>query len=295
MSREPAFDATLPIDLHTHSNVSDGTEAPAIVMQQAAMAGLGTIALTDHDTTAGWDEAAAEAGRLGLSFVPGIEFSTAIDGTSVHMLGYLFDRHDTAMLDELARIRDSRVRRAQHMVARLAEDFDLCWDDVVEVAGEGATVGRPHIADALIRKGVVASREESFASHLRHGSKYYVPHYAPDPHDAIALIRGAGGVAVCAHPATKGRRDLPAGAIESFIEAGLGGLEIDHRENVEPGRSRLRELAAAHDLIVTGSSDYHGAGKPNRLGEHTTAPEMLERLLDLASGASIITPGRGVA
>ena len=150
-----------------------------------------------------------------------------------------------------------------------------------------ATFGRPHIADALIARGIVRDRTEAFGGILHPREGYYEPHYAPDPLTAVRLVTDAGGVAVIAHPVTSGRdRMMPLNMIEQLISAGLGGFEIDHRENTAAGKRTLREIAARHDLIVTGSSDYHGAGKPNRPGENTTSDEMVARLIERATGTS---------
>lgn len=279
-------DLAEPIDLHVHSNVSDGTETPAEVMRQAARAGLGTVALTDHDSLEGWDEAAAEARRLGLSLIGGVEVSTQIGPGSVHVLGYLVDPEYAPLVDTLDTIRESRLTRAERMVERIARDYALGWDDVLAVAEDGATIGRPHIADALARKGIVRDRSEAFETILHWQGGYYQPHFAPDPADAIALIRAAGGVAVLAHPGSRGRRAMRDGALERLVQAGLHGVEIYHRENDELNRSLLRGYARKWDLIVTGSSDYHGAGKPNRLGEHTTEPDQLARILELGTGSA---------
>ncbi|GAB3802931.1 PHP domain-containing protein [Humibacter antri] len=269
-----------PIDLHTHSSVSDGTESPDELVRAAAGAGLGTVALTDHDSTAGWADAARVASEVGVTFIPGIELSTRYGWKSVHMLAYLFDPADEPLTAELERIRAGRRSRAETMVARLALDYDLSWDDVLAHTAPGATVGRPHIADALVSRGVVPDRSAAFATLLHPRGGYYEPIYAPTPLDGVRLIRGAGGVPVLAHPATRGRD----GIIQDFylqrlIDAGLAGFELDHRENTEDGKLALRGLADRHGLVLTGSSDYHGAGKPNRLGEHTTTPEALGRIL----------------
>lgn len=278
------FDAQLPIDLHTHSNVSDGTEPPAAVMRAAADAGLGTIALTDHDTWEGWDDAAAAARRLGLSFIPGVEFSTQVERASVHLLGYLVDRNNEALSATMTEVRESRLTRAERMVERIGVDFPISWQEVLHETEEGATIGRPHIADALVRRGIVADRNEAFADILHWQGGYYQPHHAPHPEDAIRLIKDAGGVAVLAHPGSRGRGGMRDGNLERLVAAGLDGLEIYHRENDEENRVLLHEYARKWDLIVTGSSDYHGSGKLNRLGENTTEPEQLQRIIDRATG-----------
>ncbi|TQL47373.1 hypothetical protein FB562_0429 [Homoserinimonas aerilata] len=279
------------IDLHTHSSVSDGTETPAQLIAAAVREGLDTIALTDHDSTAGWLEAKAAASGTGLTVVPGMEFSTRLGWKSVHLLAYLFDPTDAGIVAETARIRAARLTRAEAIVERLSNDFELSWADVLEQTAEGATVGRPHIADALVARGHATTRSEAFEGilHPRHG--YSQPHYAPDPIAAIRLVRAAGGVPVLAHPGTRGRDSVAdEKTMRLMVEAGLFGLEIDHRENTPDGKERLHELARRFDLVVTGSSDYHGAGKPNRLAENTTTPEVLERIITEASGAEPYLP-----
>jgi predicted metal-dependent phosphoesterase TrpH len=276
-----------PADLHLHSNRSDGTESPATVVERAAEAGLRTIALTDHDTTAGWVDAAAVATERGMTFIPGMELSAKHEWRSVHVLGYLFDPTDPALVAETERIRGDRIGRAERIVRSIGRDYDLLWDDVLAQTTADATVGRPHIADALIARGIVRDRTEAFDGILHPRAGYYEPHYAPDPLTAVRLITEAGGVAIIAHPATSGRdRMMPVPFVEQLIAAGLGGFEIEHRENTASGKRVLREIAQKHDLIVTGSSDYHGAGKPNRPGENTTSDAMVARLIDRATGSS---------
>lgn len=276
-----------PADLHLHSNQSDGTESPAEVMRQVHAHGIRTAALTDHDRTTGWAEAGDAAVALGMTFIPGMELSAKHEWRSVHVLGYLFDPENEALRAETDRIRGDRIGRAERIVRSIGRDYDLRWEDVVAQTTPDATVGRPHIADALIARGIVSDRTEAFDGILHPREGYYEPHYAPDPLTAVRLITEAGGVAVIAHPVTSGRdRMMPVPFIERLIAAGLGGFEIDHRENTESGKRKLREIAAAHDLIVTGSSDYHGSGKPNRPGENTTSDEMVARLIARATGAS---------
>ncbi|MFF2606540.1 PHP domain-containing protein [Arthrobacter koreensis] len=280
------------IDLHTHSNVSDGTEAPGAVMASAAAAGLDAVALTDHDSTAGWGEAAEAARSLGLTFVPGMEVSCRTDnGISVHVLSYLHDPAHPGLLAEIAKSRSARVSRAERMVERLAEDYPISWADVQEQVAPGATIGRPHIADALVAAGVVPSRSAAFAGILTGRSRYFVAHYAPDPAHAVRLIRDAGGVPVFAHPEASARgRVVGEQTYLEMIDAGLAGLEIEHRDNPEDGRTYLRRLAAEHSLLVTGSSDYHGTGKPNLLGENTTSAKVLERIAELGTGTPVVRP-----
>lgn len=280
-----------PADLHLHSNHSDGTESPAEVARQAHAHGVRTAALTDHDRTTGWTEAGDAAVALGMTFIPGMELSSKHEWRSVHVLGYLFDPTDAALVAETERIRDDRIGRAERIVRNIARDYDLSWDDVLAQTAADATVGRPHIADALVARGIVRDRSAAFDGILHPREGYYEPHYAPDPLTAVRLITEAGGVAIIAHPATSGRdRMMPLPVIERLIQAGLGGFEIDHRENTASGKRALREIAARHDLIVTGSSDYHGAGKPNLPGENTTADDMVARLIERATGSAARHP-----
>lgn len=274
-----------PSDLHLHSIHSDGTESAAGVMAAAHAHGLRTAALTDHDTTSGWSEAAEAAGSLGMTFIPGMELSAKHEWRSVHVLAYLFDPDDAALRAMTDRIRASRTDRARTMADRISRDFDLHWDDILAQTSDGATIGRPHIADALIAKGHVRDRTEAFEDILSPRGEYYVALYAPDPVLAVETVVAAGGVPIIAHPA--GRAGLlPEGVMQRMLDAGLGGFELGHRENLEPGIRTLRRICEEHDLIVTGSSDYHGLGKPNRPGEHTTSDDMVARLIARARGTT---------
>lgn len=278
-----------PSDLHLHSANSDGTQPPAEVMAAAHRHGVRTAALTDHDTTSGWAEAAEAAASLGMTFVPGMELSARHQWRSVHVLAYLPDPDEPALREETARIRSSRLDRARIMADRIARDYDLVWDDILAQTTTGATVGRPHIADALVARGLVRDRAEAFAGILSPRGDYYVALYAPDPVTAVALVAGAGGVPVIAHPA--GRAGLlPMPLIERMLDAGLAGFELGHRENVEPALSTLRALCRERDLIVTGSSDYHGLGKPNQPGERTTSDDMVARIIERATGSAPVYP-----
>lgn len=278
------------IDLHAHSNVSDGTQAPADVIASAADAGLDAVALTDHDSTGGWAEATAAAREHGIAFVPGMEVSCRTeDGISVHLLSYLHDPAHPGLLEEITKAKDARHTRAKRMVSLLSEDYPLTWDDVIHHVAPGATLGRPHIADALVAAGVVEDRSEAFSSILTSRSRYWVQHYAPEPALAVELVRAAGGVPVFAHPVASSRgRIVGERTYREMIDAGLAGLEIYHRDNPEEGREFLRGLAERYGLFVTGSSDYHGAGKPNLLGENLTSPEVLARIEDLGSGTPVV-------
>lgn len=276
-----------PIDLHTHSSVSDGTETPSQLVRAALAAGVGTIGLTDHDSTAGWHEAFTAAEGTGLTIIPGMELSTNYGPASVHMLAYLFDPLDGAIIAETARIRDGRLHRAERIVERIAVDYDLTWDDVLAESTDGSTLGRPHIADALVRKGHVPNRSAAFESILHWRSGYYEKYYAPSPLEGVRMIVAAGGVPVLAHPATHGRyRPMNDTVIRELADEGLFGLELDHRDNTEEGKRQLRVLADRYGLEITGASDYHGEGKPNRLAENTTSPEVLEKLIARGTGTT---------
>ena len=269
------------IDLHTHSVASDGTEPPAEVISSAVAAGLDVVALTDHDSTRGWDEAEQAARRLGIALVRGVELSCRLHGRSVHLLAYLYDPQTPALLAEAEQVRTARIDRARRIVDLLARDMPLTWDDVMAQTGDEATVGRPHIADALVARGHVPDRSAAFSRLLATGSPYWVPHYAPNAADAIRLVLAAGGVPVLAHPGAA-QRDEPVTdeEIEGLVAAGLAGLEVDHRDNGEAQRARLRAAARRNDLLQTGSSDYHGTGKPNLLGENLTTAEVLAEITE---------------
>jgi predicted metal-dependent phosphoesterase TrpH len=270
----------VPIDLHTHSTASDGTESPAEVVASAARAGLDVVALTDHDTYAGWPAAVAAAEELGVDLVRGVEVSCSHRGISVHLLGYLVDPAAPGLAAELDKARGSRATRIDRMVARMAADgIPVSIEEVRAMAGADATLGRPHIADVLVANGYIRTRDEAFVDVLANGSRYYVSHYAPDPVRAVRLVREAGGVPVMAHPFANGRGwTVDDSVIESMAAAGLAGLEAYHRDHTPAEVQHAEELAARLGLFVTGASDYHGTGKENRLGENATAPEVLAQI-----------------
>lgn len=274
------------IDLHAHSSVSDGTQSPAELVRAAAAAGLDVVALTDHDTTAGWAEAAEAAEEAGLGLVRGIEVSTRHRGSAVHLLAYLTDAADQPLQAELGRIVDGRGDRVPAMLARLRDlGIPASEEALAEVSGDTEATGRPHVADMLVRLGVVGDRDEAFARFLAQGRPGYVDRYAPELEDMIALVTAARGVCVVAHPWGRGSEHVLDGAAFAVLkEAGLTGLEVDHLDHDEAQRERLRDIATTLDLVVTGSSDHHGTGKlGHALGCETTAPEQLERILDQAA------------
>lgn len=275
------------IDLHAHSSVSDGTEAPAELVAAGVAAGLAVLAITDHDSTAGWVPAFEAAEGTGLTVLPGMELSTQLHGASVHLLGYLIDPAHPRLLAETEKIRAERLHRAEAMVQRIAVDYALDWDDVLAQTTPGATIGRPHIADALVARGHVADRSAAFRSILHWQGGYYRPHEAPKPLEGVELIVAAGGVPVLAHPGGRGPDRLFDDArIRQMVDAGLAGVEVGHRDNPPAAREKWAAVAQRYDLIVTGSSDYHGLGKPNLLAENTTTPESYARIVDLGTGSS---------
>jgi predicted metal-dependent phosphoesterase TrpH len=279
------------IDLHTHSSASDGTDRPADLVRAAAAAGLDVVALTDHDTVRGWSEASA-ALPSGVRLVRGAEISSVYDGISLHLLAYLFDPSHAELAAEMSMALDDRVPRAKAIVAKLADaGYPVTWELVLDQLQDGATVGRPHIADTLVAAGVVADRNEAFTALLHDDGPFFVGHYYVDAVRAVELVRAAGGVPVFAHPAAATRgTTVGDDAIRALAAAGLAGLEVDHRDNAPADRERLRALAGELGLLVTGASDYHGSGKDNRLGEHTTDPAVLEALLgQVTSGVALVS------
>jgi predicted metal-dependent phosphoesterase TrpH len=279
------------IDLHTHSSVSDGTESPADLLVSARAAGLDVVALTDHDTTAGWQVASA-ARPPGLTVVPGMEmscrwFPADSPPISVHLLAYLFDPTHPGFAAERARLRDERLERGERIVQALADDgHPVSWERIVE-RSEGGVVGRPHIARALVEAGVVDSVDHAFSTLLHHHSPYYVAKVDTDVREGIALVRAAGGVPVFAHGlATKRGRVVGDAAVAAMVEAGLMGIEVDHPDHAPDERAHLRGLAADLDLIVTGSSDYHGSNKATPIGACTTDPDQLAAILAAGTGTA---------
>lgn len=270
-------------DLHTHSVVSDGTETPAMVADFAARAGLRGFALTDHDSTEGWEEAARRALQLGLDFIGGIELSSVSAGASVHVLGYCVDPLHPALFDLMASIREHRIERAWRMVDALPSHFAVDFERVLATVPPGGAIGRPHIADALVASGHFPDRSAVFAELLTEGGPHYEPYRAPDVTVAVQLIASAGGVPVLAHPAADTRASRIDSRLPELIDAGLVGLELDHRENSPERTVSLRRIAQKRGLLVTGGSDFHGDGKPNLLGENSTSAAVVEAIRGLST------------
>lgn len=287
------------IDLHTHSTASDGTDTPAQLVRNAAAAGLDVVALTDHDTTRGYAEAveavtALDRDLAGLTLVTGAELSCRLDGVGLHMLAYLFDPEDPELSRERELVRDDRVPRAKTMIGKLQElGVPVSWEQVARIAGDGS-VGRPHIAEAMVELGVVPTVSDAFTlDWLADGGRAYAEKHEFDPFDAIRLVKAAGGVTVFAHPAATMRGQIvPEAAIAALAAAGLDGVEADHMDHDPDTRARLHGVAKDLGLLATGSSDYHGSRKTCVLGEFTTDPEIYGEITRRATGAFPV-PGAG--
>jgi predicted metal-dependent phosphoesterase TrpH len=283
------------IDLHTHSTASDGTDSPAQLVAAAHAAEVDVLAITDHDTTGGW-EAAAAALPSGMRLVRGAEFScvspTGRDErpVSIHVLGYLFDPTHEAIVAEQSRLRDERVSRLERITQRMAEDgYPVDVESVFALVPDGTSAGRPHLARALVAAGVVGSVNEAFAKLLHNSSRYYVPKADTPVERAIEMVRAAGGVTVFAHPLARRRgRVVEPSVIADLAAVGLGGVEVDHPDHAPADRELLRDLAKEHDLVVTGSSDYHGTNKSTPVGAETTAPDALQALVAATSGVEVL-------
>ncbi|MEH0973585.1 PHP domain-containing protein [Micromonospora sp. CPCC 205546] len=282
------------IDLHTHSTASDGTLSPAELVRAAAESGLDVVAITDHDTTAGW-ASAVEALPAGLSLVRGAELSCRWYGEEpalpLHLLAYLFDPDAPELVAELARVRAAREERGERIVALLrADGIDVSWPEILTGAA-GGTVGRPHIAQALIRAGLVATTTEAFGPDWL-GERYRLPKEDIDVFRAVRLVRAAGGVPVFAHPrASRRGRIVPDELIADLAAIGLAGLEADHEDHTPAERAHVRALAGELGLLVTGSSDFHGTHKTVRLGAFTTDPGAYERIVAEARGVTEVASG----
>jgi len=279
------------IDLHTHTTCSDGSDTPLALIKKAASSGITVLGVTDHDSTSGWAEATASLhGNLKLALGAEVSCLTE-DNVSVHMLGLLFDGENVPLQQLLSDCRDTRIPRMKKMIENLqGAGYEITLEDVAAATPEGATLGRPHLADALVAKKIIKSRDEAFTDLLHNESPFYVSHFAPTPEDSIRAIRAAGGVAVIAHPfASRRGQTLSPETFTSLVDAGLNGIEVFHRDQSEDERSQLIEIARALDLVITGASDYHGTGKLNQLGENTTAAAEWERLESLADQRRVVS------
>jgi 3',5'-nucleoside bisphosphate phosphatase len=265
-------------DLHAHSDRSDGTLSPEAVVDLAVERGLEGIALTDHDTTDGIEEARAAAeGRIG--FVPGLEFSAEYDGTSLHVLAYWLDPSNPRLREELKRLIDTRFRRGELMVERLrALGYPISFERVRDIAGD-ELIARPHVAEAMVEAGIVTTEKEAFERFISDDGPAYVPKHALHPLDALRLIREAGGACVLAHPGMwKGMGAVPDDLIEAMADGGMAGLEVDHPDHDDDRRRHYRALADRLGLVPTGASDCHGERYGFRLGCETTDPDRVAEL-----------------
>ncbi|KAF0962177.1 PHP domain-containing protein [Rhodococcus sp. T7] len=281
------------IDLHTHSTASDGTDSPAELVRAAGAAGLDIVAITDHDTTAGWAEAVA-ALPAGLALVRGIEMSCEGRGedgrpVAVHLLAYLFDPAHAAFARERERLRNERIVRIRAMAELMMEDgLPIDADEVLAEAGPAA--GRPHLARALMRAGVVGSVGEAFVDLLAPRGRYFVDKSDTPLDEAVQLVAEAGGVSVLAHGRARTRgRLLSLDHVRDLAGAGLHGLEVHHPDHSPEDARVLQALADERGLVVTGSSDYHGTNKAIRLGEFTTAADEFDTLVSKASGVQVVS------
>lgn len=261
-------------DLHCHTVFSDGTETPAVLVSQAKSLGLLGVGIADHDTTAGWPQAERASHEEGLPLLRGTEITADDEGVSVHMLAFQYDPRNRHICELFAATRASRLQRVRRMVELLSSDYPITWDSVLEQVKEGerTTIGRPHIADALVAAGVYRTRSDAFADAVSTASRYYIPTPSPSTHEVVRAVGEAGGVTIVAHAGdlSRNRRLLSDLQIERLVDEGLDGLEIWHRGNTPEQRERLLSLARRYDLLVTGGSDWHGKGKPNTLGENLT-------------------------
>lgn len=279
------------IDLHTHTTISDGTDTPSQLINKAMASGVKVLALTDHDSVAGWDEAVAHL-RPGMDLVLGSEISCQTeDGISVHMLGLLFDCAYEPLQQVLAQTRDNRYGRMERIIVRMNDaGIEISMEDVLAQLSDGATLGRPHLADAMVAKGLAKNRDEIFEKWLHNNSPYYVAHYSPTPERAIELIKAAGGVAVIAHPMASLRgRTVSVESFTAYVEAGLDAIEVNHRDHTADQKILLQGIATNLGLLQTGASDYHGTGKLNELGENTTALDQWVALEARASARRVVT------
>jgi len=266
------------IDLHTHSTASDGIYSPTELLQRAKDNGLRVLALTDHDSTGGLDEAAQAARKLDIDFIPGIEINTDVNGGEVHVLGYFPEYQRPAFQAVLQVLRDARERRGQRMVELLNEHgINIAWERVRQIA-QGA-VGRPHVAKALLEAGYVQTIGEAFDKYIGKGCYAYVPRYKLTPEDAVGLITSANGLPVIAHPADLPGIDELRNWLPGLCKAGMVGLETYYGPYTPEQEQTLRALADEYDLIPTGGSDFHGPGiHPTPLGGRPVPYETVERL-----------------
>lgn len=278
------------IDLHTHTSCSDGTQTPAELVRAAAEANVRVLGLTDHDVLAGWAQADVAGREQDVTVVPGVELSTQVAGVSVHLLAYFVDPLDRSLNELMTSIRAHRESRFERTVQLLAADgYPVDAAAIMAHVGAGVTLGRPHVADALVRAGAFADRDAVFASVLHGSSRYYVRHWAPSALESIQMVRAAGGVPIMAHPFARARgRTVSDAQIADLVDAGLAGFEVDHPDHDAADRLHARQLQTRLAVIGTGSSDFHGTGKTTRLAECTTDTVELERIREQGTGTGLL-------
>jgi predicted metal-dependent phosphoesterase TrpH len=251
------------LDLHLHTTFSDGSRSPTDVLTLASKAQVTALAITDHDTVNGLPEAIQAGRALGIEVIPGIELSSRWGNTELHILGYFLDWNDVELRRQLTRFQDARHVRNPRIIEKLnALGIHLTYADVKTLAGD-ASVGRPHIARVLIEKGYVTSAKEAFDRYLADGAAAHVPRELPDPADAIAVIRAAGGVPVLAHPSWLDRSEGIYKICEQLKAVGLGGIEVHYSTHRPEQTAAYLDVARRLDLLVTGGSDFHGVTKPD--------------------------------
>jgi len=266
----------MPADLHLHSNLSDGLDSPEEVVELAYKAGLKTIALTDHDNMDGVERAQKRGMELGVEVIPGIEFTCEIPKSEVHILGYFIDQADPELLAALAIIQEDRVKRIYKIIEKLAQmGVKLLPEEVFSISGKKAP-GRPHVARALIKKGIVSNFKEAFIRYLDFRAPAYVGHYKLSPIEAVELITKAGGIAVFAHPSISNCDEI----IPDLMAAGLKGIEVFYPGYEKGAGERYKALARKYGLIMTGGTDFHGenSGREAKLGDITVPDEMVTEL-----------------
>ncbi|MDP2182903.1 MAG: PHP domain-containing protein [Actinomycetota bacterium] len=278
----------MTFDLHIHSTASDGSLSPEEIVRVAAHGGMAAIAITDHDSVAGIPSALTASAAAGIRLIPGVELSAVHEGLDVHILGYFVDHNDLRLAERLSELRELRRARAADIVGALyAAGYHLAIDEVLMLA-EGGSVGRSHVARALVERGHAADVADAFERFIGRGRPFYVPKPVARPAHVVKTIRDAGGLAVLAHPGITGIDD----AIDELVAAGLSGLEAYHAEHTQEQRDHYARLAAQRGLLVTGGSDYHGPKAPGaEIGSVAIPDEALEALLAAApSGPSAAPP-----
>ena len=278
------------IDLHSHTTASDGSLTPEELVRLAKQQGVAALAVTDHDTIAGLPQAIAEGERAGVEIIPGIEISCLYGTTELHILGYFINPDDPHLASALITYQASREERNPRIVGRLRElGCDLTYAEIKEAAGS-ATVGRPHIAQARVRRGYVSSASEAFDRYLADGAPAYIPRLFPSPAEAIGLIRRIGGIPVLAHPVYTSRLKEPFEQVcETLKGLGLLGIEAIYSSHSRQQTDRYRSISKNQGLLVTGGSDFHGETKPNLLvgtgyGNLSVPSDLLEPMRALAAG-----------